>query len=37
LLIWARDLKGRSVVTLPKGLIKRGEAGEEAAQREVRE
>jgi 8-oxo-dGTP pyrophosphatase MutT (NUDIX family) len=37
LLVWARDLKGRSVVTLPKGLIKRGETGEEAALREVRE
>lgn len=37
LLVWAKDLKGRSVVTLPKGLIKRGETGEEAALREVRE
>jgi 8-oxo-dGTP pyrophosphatase MutT (NUDIX family) len=37
LLVWARDLKGRSVVTLPKGLVKRGEASEEAALREVRE
>lgn len=37
LLVWARDLKGGSVVTLPKGLIKRGETGEEAALREVRE
>jgi 8-oxo-dGTP pyrophosphatase MutT (NUDIX family) len=37
LLIWARDLKGRSVVTLPKGLVKRGETSEEAALREVRE
>jgi 8-oxo-dGTP diphosphatase len=37
LLVWARDLKGRSVVTLPKGLVKRGETGEEAALREVRE
>ena len=36
LLVWAKDLKGRSVVTLPKGLIKRGETGEEAALREVR-
>jgi 8-oxo-dGTP pyrophosphatase MutT (NUDIX family) len=30
-------LKGKRVVTLPKGLIKRGETGEEAALREVRE
>jgi 8-oxo-dGTP pyrophosphatase MutT (NUDIX family) len=37
LLVWARDLKGKRVVTLPKGLIKRGETGEEAALREVRE
>ncbi|MBO0863178.1 MAG: NUDIX hydrolase [Chloracidobacterium sp.] len=37
LLVWARDLKGRSVVTLPKGLVKRGETSEEAALREVRE
>src|SRR5262245_66674350 len=37
LLVWSRDLKGRGVVTLPKGLIKRRETGEEAALREVRE
>jgi 8-oxo-dGTP pyrophosphatase MutT (NUDIX family) len=37
LLVWARDLKGRSVITLPKGLVNRGETSEEAALRETRE
>src|SRR5215475_5118878 len=37
LLVWATDLKGREVVTLPKGLVNRGETSEEAALREVRE
>jgi 8-oxo-dGTP pyrophosphatase MutT (NUDIX family) len=37
LLVRARDLKGNSVFTLPKGLLDRGETSEEAALREVRE
>ncbi len=37
LLIKTRDLKGRPVWTLPKGLIQPGESPQEAARREVRE
>jgi 8-oxo-dGTP pyrophosphatase MutT (NUDIX family) len=37
LLVWTKDLKGRGVVTLPKGLVGRHETSEAAALREVRE
>lgn len=37
LLVWTKDLKGHGVVTLPKGLVNRGETSKEAALREVRE
>ncbi len=37
LLVWTKDLKGNTAITLPKGLVNRGETSEEAALREVRE
>ena len=37
MLVWARDLKGMTVVTFPKGIVEKGEKSQEAALREVRE
>jgi 8-oxo-dGTP pyrophosphatase MutT (NUDIX family) len=37
LLVWAKDLKGVTVVTFPKGIVEKGESSQEAALREVLE